>query len=171
MAPPPPRPAPQTFRERLGALRNLPPFMALVWRTSPALTIAQAAESLGGWTPLSEDHVFDVEYWSLEQAKLGAAGSRRRYDGEIAVVTGAASGIGRACAEALLVEGAAVVGLDLERCPTKSEAFHAVVGDVRSSAAVEAALDAAAARFGGLDVLVLNAGIFPPSTPIAELDV
>jgi rhamnose utilization protein RhaD (predicted bifunctional aldolase and dehydrogenase)/NAD(P)-dependent dehydrogenase (short-subunit alcohol dehydrogenase family) len=134
------------------------------------LTIAQAAESLGGWTPLSEDHVFDVEYWSLEQAKLGAAGSRRRYDGEIAVVTGAASGIGRACAEALLVEGAAVVGLDLERCPTKSEAFHAVVGDVRSSAAVEAALDAAAARFGGLDVLVLNAGIFPPSTPIAELD-
>jgi rhamnose utilization protein RhaD (predicted bifunctional aldolase and dehydrogenase)/NAD(P)-dependent dehydrogenase (short-subunit alcohol dehydrogenase family) len=134
------------------------------------LAIVQAAETLGGWTPLSEEDVFDVEYWSLEQAKLATATARRRFDGEIALVTGAASGIGSACAEALLAEGAAVVGLDLEECPSRNEAFHGVVGDVRSPDAVEEALEAAASRFGGLDVLVVNAGTFPASAPIAELD-
>ena len=58
------------------------------------------------------EHIFDVEYWDLEQAKLRKAGSPPPFAGEIALVTGAASGIGKACAEALLKRGAAVVGLD-----------------------------------------------------------
>ena len=70
------------------------------------------AESLGGWRALDEQHIFDVEYWDLEQAKLQKAGSPPPVAGEVALVTGAASGIGKACAEAFLQRGAAVVGLD-----------------------------------------------------------
>ena len=59
--------------------------------------------------------IFDVEYWDLEQAKLRKAGKPPVFTGEVALVTGAASGIGKACVDALLARGAAVVGLDVER--------------------------------------------------------
>ncbi|MCC6531468.1 MAG: bifunctional aldolase/short-chain dehydrogenase [Burkholderiales bacterium] len=132
------------------------------------------SSALGGYRALSARDVFDVEYWDLEQAKLALAGRPPELAGEVALVTGAASGIGRACVSALLARGAAVVGLDLKDSVTQLEQrpdFHGVVCDVTSAAAVEDALEQAVRRFGGLDVLILNAGIFPAGTPLAEADL
>jgi len=130
------------------------------------------AEALGGWQALEAKHIFDIEYWDLEQAKLKKAGSAPAYAGEVAVVTGAASGIGKACAEAFLRRGAAVVGLD--RNPAieslfKRQDYLGAVCDLTVARSIDAALDAAVKRFGGVDMLVLNAGIFPSSAPIQSI--
>jgi len=115
---------------------------------------------------------FDVEYWDLEQAKLRKAGRPPLFAGEVVLVTGAASGIGKACVEAFLARGAAVVGLDVA---TAIDAFADRPGwlglrcDVTDTAQLEAALERAVRQFGGLDMLVLNAGVFPGGTAIAEL--
>ena len=133
------------------------------------LGVIAAAERLGGFRPIGEADLFDFEYWELEQAKLGRTGPPKPFAGEIALVTGAASGIGRACAAALLAEGAAVVGVD--RSP-EIKALFGVEGD--SWLGLEADVTRAdwmfleaVNRFGGLDMLVLNAGVFPPSAPVA----
>jgi rhamnose utilization protein RhaD (predicted bifunctional aldolase and dehydrogenase)/NAD(P)-dependent dehydrogenase (short-subunit alcohol dehydrogenase family) len=130
------------------------------------------AEALGGWRALDPQHTFDIEYWDLEQAKLRKAGSPPPFTGEIALVTGAASGIGKACVEAFLKRGAAVVGLD--RNPAiadmwKRPDFLGLKCDLTHREEVEAALDEAARRFGGIDMLVLNAGIFPSSQAIQDI--
>src|SRR4029453_6219664 len=96
-----------------------------------------------------------------------------KFAGEIALVTGAASGIGKATVEAFLQRGAAVVGLDLN--PAIAELyggradFLGVRCDVTSADELEQAVDATVRAFGGLDMLVLNAGIFPASRRIAAL--
>jgi rhamnose utilization protein RhaD (predicted bifunctional aldolase and dehydrogenase)/NAD(P)-dependent dehydrogenase (short-subunit alcohol dehydrogenase family) len=131
------------------------------------------AEALGGWRALEDRHTFDIEYWDLEQAKLKKAGSPPLFAGEIALVTGAASGIGKACADALLKRGAAVVGLD--RNPAiadlyKRQDYLGVPCDLTDAAAVQSAVDAAVKRFGGVDMLVLNAGIFPSSQAVKDID-
>ena len=90
----------------------------------------------------------------------------------MALVTGAASGIGRACVEALLERGAAVVGLDVNAEVVRMLArpdFLGVACDLTREADVAAALEAAVRAFGGLDMLVLNAGIFPRAGAIGEL--
>jgi len=130
------------------------------------------AESAGGWQPPSEADLFDVEYWELEQARLRRNTPQKPFTGEIALVTGAASGIGKACADALRTNGAVVVGLDIN--PTVIDLFSGddalgLVCDLTDEAALSEALEAAVNRFGGLDMLVLNAGIFPASAPIASL--
>ncbi|HEY5079895.1 MAG TPA: bifunctional aldolase/short-chain dehydrogenase [Opitutaceae bacterium] len=133
--------------------------------------IARAAAA-GGWRALSAQDVFDVEYWDLEQAKLRRGGRATDLTGEVALVTGAASGIGFACVEALLRKGAAVVGLDVNRsvlAQLGQAAFHGIACDLTDEAAVGAALEEAVGTFGGLDMLILNAGIFPGSKPIGEL--
>ncbi|MHB8667079.1 MAG: class II aldolase/adducin family protein, partial [Burkholderiales bacterium] len=79
------------------------------------MLVMQRAQALGGYRALPQRELFEVEYWDLEQAKLRKGGAAPPYGGEIALVTGAASGIGRACAEALLARGAAVVGVDIDR--------------------------------------------------------
>ncbi len=96
------------------------------------------------------------------------------FAGEVALVTGAASGIGKACVESLLARGAAVVGLDIaakivELFPQAS--FLGLVCDVTDEAAVVRAFEALAARFGGLDMLVLNAGLLPASSRIDALNL
>ncbi|MFT5110499.1 MAG: rhamnose utilization protein RhaD (predicted bifunctional aldolase and dehydrogenase), partial [Pseudoalteromonas tetraodonis] len=73
----------------------------------------QWGEALGGWQALPESDIFDIEYWELEQAKLKKGGARKPLQGKIALATGAAAGIGRACAEALYEAGAVIVALDL----------------------------------------------------------
>ena len=75
--------------------------------------ILRAHALAGGYQALPESDIFDVEYWDLEQAKLRRGGSPPVFAGEVALVTGAASGIGKACVDALLKRGAAVVGLDI----------------------------------------------------------
>jgi rhamnose utilization protein RhaD (predicted bifunctional aldolase and dehydrogenase) len=73
----------------------------------------ERAEKLGGWQALPEQDIFDMEYWELEQAKLKTSKSSPPLQGKIALVTGAASGIGRACVEMLHAQGAAVIALDI----------------------------------------------------------
>ncbi len=129
------------------------------------------ATALRGYQALPERDVFDVEYWDLEQAKLKLAGKPAELAGEVALVTGAASGIGRACAQALLAAGAAVVALDRDGRVTGQERrpdYLGIACDVTRPAAVEDALERAVRRFGGLDVLILNAGVFPGGTKIAD---
>ena len=130
-------------------------------------------DRLGGWRPLGDGDLFDVEYWDLEQAKLRRGGSAPLLAGQVAIVTGAASGIGRACAKVLLANGAAVVGLD--RSPKVEDTFAGVdwLGvcvDVTDAAAQDAAVRDAIAQFGGIDVAVLAAGIFGRSAFIADLE-
>lgn len=130
------------------------------------------AEALGGFQALPSKDIFDVEYWDLEQAKLRKGGRPPAFAGEIALITGAASGIGKAAVAAFLARGAAVVGLDLD---PKIESLHSrpdFLGmrcDVTDEAKVRAALETAVLAWGGLDMLVLNAGIFPASRKIADL--
>ena len=78
-----------------------------------SMQVMQRAQALGGYRALPQRDLFEVEYWDLEQAKLRKGGTPPPFAGEVALVTGAASGIGKACVEALLGRGAAVVGLDI----------------------------------------------------------
>ena len=130
------------------------------------------SEALGGWKALDASHTFDIEYWDLEQAKLRKGGPAPAFTGETVVVTGAASGIGKACVEAFLKRGAAAVGLD--RNPAieamwRRPDFLGVTCDLTDSKAIEKCLDDAVRRFGGVDMLVLNAGIFPSSEAIQDI--
>lgn len=137
-----------------------------------SMPVMLAAEQLGGYQPLGDRDLFEVEYWELEQVKLKLAGNPPRFSGEVALVTGAASGIGRACVEALLSQGAAVVAIDIN--PDLSTVYQRpdvlnVVCDISDEQAVRDAIDQGVIAFGGIDILVLNAGIFPKSRTIGEL--
>ncbi len=136
------------------------------------MDIIERAALLGGYRALPAKELFDVEYWDLEQAKLRAAGKPLPFAGEVALVTGAASGIGKACVESLLARGAAVVGLDLNPAVEELHArpdYLGLVCDVTSTDRLGAALDGGVRAFGGLDMLVLNAGIFPGGRRIEAL--
>lgn len=135
--------------------------------------IIEQATALGGYTALSAGDFFDLEYWELEQAKLDRVAETGEFTGEVAVVTGAASGIGRACARELLDRGAAVVGLDISpsvRDASDDAAFLGIPCDLTSIESTSEALDAAVDRFGGVDMLVASAGLFPESAPISAHD-
>ena len=137
------------------------------------IDVILAATALGGYQALPEKDIFDMEYWDLEQAKLAQAGAPPVFAGEIALVTGAASGIGKACVESLLARGAAVVALDLNPDITGLFRRPDVLGlqcDITSPEQIARALDRGVLTFGGLDLLVLNAGIFPGGERVAALD-
>ena len=136
------------------------------------IEIILRATALGGWQALPAKDIFDMEYWDLEQAKLRKGSKPPQFTGEIALVTGAASGIGKACVDALLARGAAVIGLDINPAITtlyKRQDFLGQVCDVTDEAQLCAALQTSVSTFGGLDMLILNAGIFPPSRRIEAL--
>ncbi|MBT4838607.1 MAG: bifunctional aldolase/short-chain dehydrogenase [Methylococcales bacterium] len=127
---------------------------------------------LGGYKALPPSDIFEVEYWDLEQAKLKKSGNAPEFLGEVAWVTGAASGIGKACVEALLAKGACVVGSDIDEKVlnvSQQASYLAVVGDVTDSSHIESVIKQVTLKFGGLDMLVLNAGIFPNSCKISDL--
>lgn len=136
------------------------------------MDIIQRATALSGYRALPAKDIFDVEYWDLEQAKLRKGGKAPQFAGEVALVTGAASGIGKACVESLLARGAAVVALDLAASVTTMKSGPNFVGlqcDLTSEEQFKNALVLAVERFGGLDMLVLNAGIFPGGCRIDSL--
>lgn len=132
------------------------------------IDVMAAASEMGRYEPVSELDLFDVEYWSLEQKKLGKPAPQKPLDGKIALVTGAASGIGLATAELFAKEGAHVVMTDRDEgaLAAARDRFAKVHGtrifgvraDVTRDDDVASAVRAAVRRFGGLDVVVSNAG-------------
>ena len=135
--------------------------------------VVQWGESVGGWTTLSEAEIFELEYWELEQAKLKLAPAKAAFDGRVALITGAASGIGKACVEAFRAKGAAVIALDINPDVTGLFSDNGVLGvvcDITSDASIQAAVEAGVGHFGGIDMLVSNAGSFPQSMRIEEMD-
>ncbi|MDP6655400.1 MAG: bifunctional aldolase/short-chain dehydrogenase [SAR324 cluster bacterium] len=145
----------------------------------------QLAENLtaegfsGGWQPVSEKHLFEAEYWVLQQAKLksenvnhGVQKTISEFQGKIAIVSGAASGIGLACVRELFAQGAVVVGLDLNPEISKIFCEPGMLGlqcDVTDQKAVIEAVAETVRQFGGIDILVLNAGTFPAGQTIEEM--
>ena len=123
--------------------------------------IEGSEDHLGGYVALPEGDLFDCEYWDLEQAKLRISGPPPAFAGMVGLVTGAGSGIGKACADELKRRGAAVVGVDLRGAD--------VAIDVTDPEAQASALRTAVESYGGLDVLVVAAGIFGATIPIAEM--
>ncbi len=128
------------------------------------VAVIEAAEAVGRYEVLDPSDVFDMEYWSLEQAKLGRR-VPRPLDGQIVYVSGAAGGIGEATARRFRAAGAHLFLVDrdaeaLARVAADLGAAHLVL-DVRDAAAVEASVSACVARFGGLDGVVSNAGVAP----------
>lgn len=124
---------------------------------------ARDAESVGRFEPVSRPDLFDLEYWSLEQAKLAGA-KAKPFTGQVAVVTGGAGAIGAATAKAFARDGAHVVVLDLDAGKAADVARAAGNGsiglacDVTDTVSVRAAFEAAVDRFGGVDIVVSNAG-------------
>jgi rhamnulose-1-phosphate aldolase/alcohol dehydrogenase len=130
-----------------------------------AIEVMAGAHALGGFTSLDEGESFAVEYWPLELYKLSLAPPPGELQGTVALVTGAAGGIGRAVVETLASAGACVVAYDLdgdgaaEAVSELGDAGAAVAGDVTSEESVGAAFAAAVDAFGGVDVVVSNAGV------------
>lgn len=130
---------------------------------STAATV-QLGESTGGWTPLDEKDIFEIEYWDLEQAKLRKGPARKVHQGKVALVTGCAAGIGFAIAESLAEQGAQVVGLDIDKeIPEIMKKIGAtgIVVNLTEDQPVQDAIDFTVREFGGIDIVVSNAGIFP----------
>ncbi|MEE3292621.1 MAG: bifunctional aldolase/short-chain dehydrogenase [Pseudomonadota bacterium] len=130
-------------------------------------------EYLGGWRALPAEDIFAVEYWELEQAKLKKSGTSLPFQGKIAMVTGAASGIGRACVESLVEGGAVVAALDIDADVAGMYSGTNILGlrcDVTDGLAIKNAVDTTVQQFGGLDIVVSNAGIFTAGATIDNLD-
>lgn len=126
-----------------------------------AVTTITDAEAVGRFTSIAEADIFDVEYWSLEQAKLGKS-AEKPLARHVVAITGAGGGIGAATAAAFAAQGAEVVALDRDLAAAQATATKlgglAVACDVTKPAEVRAAFDAACRRFGGVDIVVSNAG-------------
>ena len=132
-----------------------------------AINVMRGAEGLSTYAPIDEAEKFRIEYWALEEAKLQRMPKPKPLATRVALVTGAASGIGKATAEKLAAEGACVVIADLSL--EKAQAAAAEIGttdvavgvqvDVSNEAAVQAMVDAAVLAFGGVDLVVNNAGL------------
>jgi rhamnulose-1-phosphate aldolase/alcohol dehydrogenase len=132
-----------------------------------AINVMRGAEALSTYTPISDAEKFRIEYWALEEAKLQRLPKPKPLAGRIALVTGAASGIGKAIATRLAAEGAAVVIADLDLGKAQEAAAElgtsdtaiGIVANVTDEAQVQAGIDAALLAFGGLDIVVNNAGL------------
>ena len=143
-----------------------------------AINVMRGAEALSTYAPISESEKFRIEYWALEEAKLARLPKPKPLATRVAVVTGAGSGIGRAIAHRLAAEGACVVVADIdgERAQTVARELGgvdtaiAVTVDVTDEAQVAEAIRHAVLTFGGVDLVVNNAGL-SLSRPLLETSV
>jgi rhamnulose-1-phosphate aldolase/alcohol dehydrogenase len=143
-----------------------------------AIAVQDAADALGGFRSLSESEAFNIEYWPLERYKLAQARAPGELAGRVAVITGGASGIGRATARLLAACGAHVVVADLNLDGAREVAEQlvsahgvrralAVAVDVTSETAVQEMTRRAVLEYGGIDILIASAGL-ASSAPITE---
>ena len=135
-----------------------------------AINVMRGAEAVSEYTSLPRQEAFNIEYWLLEEAKLQRMPKPKALTGRIALVTGSAGGIGKAIAKKFAAEGACVIINDIneERLQTAMEEFKQLFGrdtaastllDVTNNATIEKAFAATALAFGGVDIIVNNAGI------------
>ncbi|HTD73527.1 MAG TPA: bifunctional rhamnulose-1-phosphate aldolase/short-chain dehydrogenase [Steroidobacteraceae bacterium] len=143
-----------------------------------AINVMRGAEAIGIYIGLDEQEAFNIEYWALEEAKLQRMPKPRPLAGKVALITGAAGGIGAATAKRLLADGACVmmtdrdgetlkVASDALRRQYGKDVLRTAVCDVTDESQIQAAFADCAREFGGLDILVANAGI-ASSAPIEE---
>lgn len=146
-----------------------------------AINVMRGAEAIGGYVGLPEQEAFDIEYWALEEAKLQRMPRPKPLVGKIALITGGAGGIGAATAARLLADGACVMLVDRDTPALDDvrkgfgkrfgrDVVRSALCDVTDETQVQAAFDACAREFGGLDIFVANAGI-ASSAPIEETTV
>jgi len=135
-----------------------------------AINVMKGAEAISEYTSLPRQEAFDIEYWLLEEAKLQRMPKPKALSGKIALITGSAGGIGKAIAKKFVEEGAVVILNDMneERLAGTSEEFKKLYGkdsyttatlDVTNSTQIEEAFATAALAFGGIDIVVNNAGL------------
>ncbi len=132
-----------------------------------AINVMRGAEGLSTYAPIDESEKFKIEYWALEEAKLQRMPKPKPLATRIALVTGAAGGIGKAIAVRLAAEGACVVIADLDAGKAQAAAEEignsdvavGIAADVTDEAAVQAAVDATLLAFGGIDIVINNAGL------------
>jgi len=135
-----------------------------------AINVMKGAEAISEYTSLPRQEAFNIEYWLLEEAKLQRMPKPKPLSGKIALITGSAGGIGKAIARKFVEEGAVVVLNDMnaERLESAGEEFTSKYGkdsyatavlNVTSAEDIAAAFDVAALAFGGVDIVVNNAGL------------
>jgi rhamnulose-1-phosphate aldolase/alcohol dehydrogenase len=135
-----------------------------------AINVMKGAEAISEYTSLPRQEAFDIEYWLLEEAKLQRMPKPKALSGRVALITGSAGGIGKAIAKKFVEEGAVVILNDMnaERLEATGEEFKGLYGkdsyatavmDVTSAEQIQGAMDVAALNFGGVDLIVNNAGL------------
>ena len=135
-----------------------------------AINVMRGAEAISEYTSLPRQEAFDIEYWLLEEAKLQRMPKPKPLSGRVALVTGSGGGIGKAIAKKLAQEGACVVinDINIERINNTINEFQAAFGkdiaasvvlDVTNTESIKSAMDATSLAFGGVDIIINNAGI------------